>query len=347
MTTPAEFRPLRAAVIGLGAIGRDHATILASLPEVECVAAADIDPSRAAACPPGVEFMSDPLRLLDRGDIEAVWICTPQHLHREWVVAALQRDLHVFCEKPIAHTVEDADAMIAEAARASTLLCIGHTLRFHPDYQAAQSAVANGRVGRPVHLSARWNTGDHEGRVISGRTTVPLEMSIHDIDVLRWIAGDITEVFALAATETPCGPGPDAVVGTARFASGAVAALEHNWLMPSATGMFSDHRLAVFGTTGSVYVNLRDTPTQIYGNDGLLLPRTTYRLTSHGIPSGALANADRHFVQSVRRGLAWPLDLSDARAALTVALAMDRSVAEHRPVRIDELKGAAGENHSN
>lgn len=333
-----DFRPLGVAVVGLGMVGKDHAEILHALPEVRLLVAADIDSGRAAVVPAGVEFVTDPLAALEHPGVEAVWICTPQHLHRDLVVAALERGLHVFCEKPLASTLADADAMIETAARAPGVLAVGHTLRFHPDYRAAHRAVASGQVGEPVHLAARWNTGDHEGRIISGRTTVPLEMAIHDIDILRWIAGEVTEVYATASSITPCGPGPDAVVGTLRFASGAVAALEHNWIMPFDTGMRSDHRLAVFGTKGSAYVELRQTPTQVFGTAGSSFPNSTYRPPDLDVPAGALASADRYFVQTVRTGLPWPLGLDDARAALAIALAMDRSIARGLPVRLDEVE---------
>lgn len=324
--------PLRCAVVGLGSIGKDHAAILDALPETELVVGVDVDPARIDALPANVPFSTDLADAIGDG-VDAVWVCTPQHLHRDNVIQALERGRHVFCEKPIAHSVEDADAMIEASRRHPDLtLAIGHTLRFHPDFVAARQAVVNGQIGRPVHMSARWNTGDHEGRVISGRTTVPLEMSIHDIDILRWIAGEIRTVTAVASTITPCGEGPDAVVGTLEFESGAVAALEHNWIMPAASGMHSDHRLAIFGEAGTVYVEARPTPTQVFGIDGPHFPNTTYRQADAVVPGGALATADRHFVRTVRHGEPWPLELEDARAALTVALAMDRSIAERRPI---------------
>jgi len=337
--TGSPERPLRCAVVGLGSIGRDHAAILHALPETELVVGVDIDPARADVLPAGVRASTDVADALAHG-IEAVWVCTPQHLHRDIVVSALEHGRHVFCEKPIAHTIEDADAMIAAARRRPELtLAIGHTLRFHPDFVAARNAVAAGQVGTPIQLSARWNTGDHEGRVISGRTTVPLEMSIHDIDILRWIAGEIRTVSAVASTIAPCGPGPDAVAGTLEFESGAVAALEHNWIMPFASGMHSDHRLAVFGDAGTVYVEARPTPTQVFAVEGPRFPNTTYRQADAAVPGGALATADRHFVRTVRHDEPWPLELEDARAALRVALAMDRSIAERRPIHL----GSEGE----
>ncbi|QWF20533.1 Gfo/Idh/MocA family oxidoreductase [Nocardioides sp. LMS-CY] len=340
MSPNAPFEPLRCAVVGLGSIGRDHAAILDALPETELVVGCDLDPTRRAVLPAEVPFVTEADAVLDRDDVDAVWVCTPQHLHRDLTVAALERGLHVFSEKPIAHSLADADAMIHAAERCSeAVLVVGHTLRFHPDFVVAMEAVAAGQVGVPIQLSARWNTGDHEGTVISGRTTVPLEMAIHDVDILRQIAGEVRSVFAVASTISPCGPGPDAVAGTLEFESGAVASLDHSWIMPSTTGMFSDHRLAVFGDRGTVYVETRPTPAQIFGPDGPAFPNTAYRQANPLIPGGALATADRHFVRTVKHGAPWPLTLADARAALAIALAMDRSIVERRPVEMREIEG--------
>ena len=104
---------------------------------------------------------------------------------------------------------------------------------------AIRQAVAEGRLGEIVHISARWNAPDYEGRIISGRTTIPQEMAIHDLDVMRWMVGDIDRVYAEAAQQAVVGPGPDAAVATVRFVSGAVGALDHNWILPFDSGLRS------------------------------------------------------------------------------------------------------------
>lgn len=328
--------PVRCALIGHGMIGVDHASILAALPEAELLVVCDLDPAKGEGVPAGVAFTTSVEEALAWPGLEAVWVCTPQAAHRAVVEPALDSGLAVFCEKPMAASLEDADAMIAAAERTDGLLTIGHTLRFEPSYLEVAEAVARGELGTPVQLACRWNAPDYEGRIISGRTTVPLEMMIHDLDVLRWLAGDITEVYAAASTISVTGPGPDVVTATVRLASGAVAAMDHSWIMPTKTGLISDHRLAVFGTEGVAYVEYRDTPAQIFGKRPRFV-NPSYKTQAYGVPSGALPTEDRYFLAMVRDGREWPLTLGDARAALVAGLAIDRSIAEHRPVRIDEM----------
>jgi len=328
------MNPVRCAVVGVGMIGTEHAAILAASAEADLVACCDTDPARQNAVPAGVGFATDVAATLDLPGLEAVFVCTPQHLHRPVVEQALARNLAVFCEKPIAAALEDADAMINAAAVSDGSLVIGHTLRFSPEYIAVHDAVSNGDVGSVIHMAARWNAPDFEGRIISGRTTIPLEMMIHDIDVMRWLAGDVERVYAEASAVPVVGPGPDAMVATLRFRSGAIGVLDHNWIMASGTGLESDHRLAVFGSAGSAFVENRDTPAVVYGPDGVRYLRTTYRSHPNGIPFGALPTENLFFLRSVRDGRRWPIDLADARAALACAVALDESAGLGQPVPV-------------
>lgn len=327
---------VRCALIGHGMIGVDHARILAALPEADLLGVCDLDPAKADGVPEGVTFIESVEETLAIPDLEAVWVCTPQAAHAAVAVPALERGLSVFCEKPMAASLADADSMVEAAERTGGILAIGHTLRFEPSYVEVAESVRRGDLGTPVQLACRWNAPDFEGRIISGRTTVPLEMMIHDLDILRWLAGDIVEVYATASSIQVTGPGPDVVVGTVTFASGAVAAMDHSWIMPSKTGVASDHRLEVVGTDGVAYVEYRDTPGQIFTE----VPRfinPTYKTDANGVPNGALPSEDRYFLSMVRSGGTWPISLADARAALVAGLAMDRSIELHRPVRIDEM----------
>jgi predicted dehydrogenase len=328
------MNPVRCAVVGVGMIGTEHAAILAASAEAELVACCDTDPARQEAVPPGVAFETDLEATLASPGLEAVFVCTPQHLHRPVVERALAAGLAVFCEKPIAASLADADAMIRAASASAGPLVIGHTLRFSPEYIAVHDAVSNGEIGTIVHMAARWNAPDFEGRIISGRTTIPQEMMIHDIDVMRWLAGDVDRVYAEASTHPVVGPGPDAMVATLRFRSGAIAVLDHNWIMASGSGLESDHRLAVFGSAGSAFVENRDTPAVVYGSGGARQLHTTYRSQPNGIPFGALPTEDRYFLRSVRDGRPWPISLAAARAALACAVALDESASRGQPVPV-------------
>lgn len=331
--------PLRCGIIGYGMIGRTHAGILGALPDADIVGIADSNPAQWPTGEQTIPVFESAATLLDSVELDAIWVCTPPEQHREIVVEALERGIHVYCEKPIAHDLDDARAMRDAAAQSSATFAVGHTLRFHPDVQALAQIVSSGSIGEPVQANARWATNDREGRLLSGRVSVAQEMSIHHIDVLRWCMGDVVEVIARASSVTPCGAGPDAISGILRFANGATATLDHNWIMPAASGVASDQRIGVFGTTGTAYFDAHEPFTRRYSTDGAAHVHTAYRGFDPAVPAGALANADRWFLATVRDGLGWPATADDAISALEVALAMEKSIATGSAVAIGGRHG--------
>ena len=138
------MKPVRCAVVGLGMIGPDHARVLAASPLADLLACCDLDPGAAARAPAGVPVTGDLGELLDIPELEAVFVCTPQETHRQVVMQALARGLYVFCEKPVAHTLADADALIATPEAQAGRLVIGHTMRFSPT--SSQSTVRSAAV---------------------------------------------------------------------------------------------------------------------------------------------------------------------------------------------------------
>jgi predicted dehydrogenase len=165
-------------------------------------------------------------------------------------------------------------------------------------------------------------------------------MMIHDLDVVGWLAGPIRRVYAEASPIEVVGPGPDAVVATLRLRSGAVAAFDHGWIAPAEKGLGSEHRLAVFGTAGALFVESRDTPLTVYGSRGFARVNTRYYPAPGPVPAGALATEDRHFVRTVRDGVAWPIELAEARDALACAVAIERSLADGVPVEVGDGQAA-------
>lgn len=324
-------------LVGYGMIGREHARILTAMPMANLLAVCDTNPKVEEEIPTGPVFSTDLEQMLGTPGLEAVWVCTPQHLHRAIVERALKQGLHVLCEKPLAASLGDADAMIECSRQHGDRLVVGHTLRFDPDYIAVRDAVVAGRLGDIVQMAARWNAPQHEGRIISGRTTVALEMMIHDLDAMRWLAGNIESVFGLSVKAGIVGPGPDASVAVISFDSGAVASLDHNWIMADETAVRSDHRLAVFGSKGSAYIEARETPAAIFAPDQTQYVRSNYYSYPNGMPTGALASEDFFFLARVRDSRPWPLTLNDAREAVRAALAIDKSVAEGRPIQIANM----------
>lgn len=327
------------AVIGLGTIGREHAAILGASSAADLLCCCDLEPSAQERVPSGVAFTPDPSEALSAPGLEAVFVCTPESAHRTIVEHALERGLDVFCEKPVAATLEDADAMIAAASGSRGRLVIGHVLRFDPRYAIVHSRLADGELGEVVHIFARRTSWAAEGAMVHGRTSLALYLGVHDLDVLRWMVGDIDRVYAESGGAEVIGNGiPDSVVSTIRFVSGAVGLVELSWATPVEAGIQWDSRLAVHGTSGSAFVDIRETGVSLFSGRGVTFPDTSYWTETQGIPFGILRAEDEYFLRGVHASAPWPVSLADARAAVAVALAIDRSIAEGHPIAVRDLE---------
>ena len=143
--------PVRIAVIGAGVIGNVHARALTDLDTVDLVAIADLDEAKAAALAAkyGVtESTSDVEALLQRGDIDAVTICTPSGIHADLAVAALNAGKHVVVEKPIDVSLQAADRVIAAEKASGKVVTVITQHRFDKSTEKVTQAVKDGTLGR-------------------------------------------------------------------------------------------------------------------------------------------------------------------------------------------------------
>ncbi|MES2465019.1 MAG: Gfo/Idh/MocA family oxidoreductase [Armatimonadota bacterium] len=243
----SEQKQIRVAVIGAGRIGTTHARVWSQVPGAEIVAIADSrkDVARELAHSVGAEnagIYADAESLLAaRGaEVDAVSICLPTSLHRSVAEAALAAGKHVLCEKPMALSVADCDAMIAAAKEAGTVFTVGKVVRFFPEYASAKRQVESGAVGTPASVRTRRG-GDFPLRVndwyadVSQSGGVIFDLLIHDIDWAQWCFGPITRVYAQGLTERLADKRlehMDYALLTCRHESGVVSHLEATWADP-------------------------------------------------------------------------------------------------------------------
>jgi UDP-N-acetylglucosamine 3-dehydrogenase len=330
---------VRCALVGVGVMGAEHAQILATSPLAELVACVDVSPDAAERVPAGVPFLTSLADALATPDLEALFIATPQAFHEEAIRAGLERGLHVFCEKPIAESLAAADRIVALESANSGRLVIGHMYRFDPRFRAVADAVAEGRVGRVVHLAMRCFTPDYEGRALAGRVSLAHENAVHLLDAARWIAGDVSRVYGEAARTGVTGSGTtDALAIAVRFVSGAVGTISLDWAFPTATGPGFGFDAAVVGSSGAAWIDARDEGVTILGSDAAPeFPRQMWHRDLLGAPAGLYRTEDEWFLAGVRDRRPWPVSAADAREALRLAIAVDRSVETGAPVDVTEV----------
>ena len=207
--------PITVAIAGVGVMGRDHlknALTLQEQGEIKLVGLADIALERAKGPGDehGVPAFDNAIEMLDKTKPQFVVVATPHPSHEEITVAAAQRGIHVLCEKPIAHTVDAADRMIAACRKAGVLLGIDFSQRPTPAYQKAHQLIAGGDLGhvyRVNFIASGWyrtqsyyDSGGWRGTWGGEGGGVIMNQAPHHLDLYCWLGGLPSSVKATALT---------------------------------------------------------------------------------------------------------------------------------------------------
>jgi len=257
---------IRWGLIGASNIAREHVinAIRQNGGEVLSVMSSNAARANAYAAANGIPSGTDSLAaLLERDDIDAVYISTTNELHRDQALAAAKAGKHILCEKPLALALADAHAMVDAAKAAGVVFATNHHLRNAGAHRAMRAAIAEGRIGKP--LAARVFHAVYLPPFLQGwRINAPqagggviLDIAVHDADTLRFVLGDEPEsVQALTQSAGMAEGGlEDAVMTMARFRSGLIAQTHDAF-----TSKYAGTGFEVHGTEGSLIA--RDVMTQ-------------------------------------------------------------------------------------
>lgn len=344
MALDEEHATLRVGIIGAGGMGNRHARCWARLPGARVVAVADPQQHKAEALAAQVgeevAVYESADGLLDLGEIDLVSICTPTDTHRSLAEAALAAGKHVLCEKPMALSVADCDAMIAAAQASAKLLTIGQVVRFFPEYANAHREVAQGAVGQPAAVRVRRGGGfphtDTDWFADPARSGgVIFDLLIHDIDWLLWCFGPVERVYANSLTE--------------RLAAGKVEHLDyalltlrhHNGVISHAEGTWADPGgfVTTFEVAGDGGLLTHDSRKAVVLRKALRSPEDGGRGVP--LPSSPLAPDDdpyyrqiAAFARAVRDGAPLAVTPEEARDAVAVAAAALESARTGRAITL-------------
>lgn len=334
---------IRFALIGAGRIGKIHGTSLATrVPDVELVAIADVNLGAARELAsilhvPRVE--QDYTALLDDPTIDAIAIASWTETHVPIIEQAAARGKHLFCEKPISLDLAQTDHALAAVERAGIKLQIGFNRRFDADFARVRELIAAGRIGTPnlVHITSRDPAPPSMEYVrVSGGMF--LDMTIHDFDMARFLIGsEIREVYAVGAVRIDPMFGAlgdiDTAVTVLQFENGVIGTIDNS----RAASYGYDQRARVLGTRGAIET-ANETPDQVTVSDAQGIHTTLPHYFFLERYAEAFAQEMIAFAQAIRSNQPPPVTGHDARIAVVVALAANKSLQERRPVRVDEIK---------
>lgn len=330
---------LKIAVIGCCYMARLHMKGVLSKEGAELYAVCDIHPEQieeALKEIPCERTTTDWRTLVDDPAVDAVIIVTPDGFHREMTEAFLRAGKDVLCEKPMALTLEECEAMMRAEKESGRRLMIGQVCRCTPAFMMAKEIVDAGRIGELIFVESEYAHNYTHARGIDDWRISPERHAFigggcHAVDLLRWIAGDPTEVYALANHKVMLDwPVDDTSVAIYRFPNGVPGKVFVS------IGIKRDYTMrSVFcGTKGTIICDNTSPTITLYEEnengegytEGKQLP---VEVNNHNI------NAEVHlFIEAIQNGTPLPVTSYEGAATVAVCCATVESVAAGKPVNI-------------
>jgi UDP-N-acetylglucosamine 3-dehydrogenase len=220
---------LKIGVIGTGAMGRNHARVCAELENVDLVGIADNDKDTVEKIAHrfDVPAFTEYNKLLPQTD--AVIIATPTITHFDIALEAINAGKHILVEKPVCDTVEKGKKLIKEANDACVVFAVGHIERYNPVVSFMKNALNNGQFGELIAISSK-RVSNFPGRIRD--VGVIFDFGVHDIDVMRYLAGEVESVYAKADRFHKKIKYEDHATIMINFTDGLCGVIEVNWLTP-------------------------------------------------------------------------------------------------------------------
>ena len=328
---------LKAAVIGIGFMGTNHARIYANMNNAKLVAISDLSPKRCELFSEKyrIHAYSDYHELLEKEKPDLLSIAVPTASHAAVALDCLQARVNILIEKPIASTLEEAQQIISAAKSAKRKLMVGHIVRFNPAVRELKKHLDNKELGRIFQIVCH-REGPFPTRVRD--VGVVVDLAPHDIDIMRYISQS-EPIQAYAETEQRINTDhEDLLLATLRFKNSITGALNTNWLTPTKI-----REINVLGEKGMFHID--DLTQDLYFYENSLAANSIWDSlkTIRGVNPGKMVRFafDRKeplkvelsaFVASVKDNSAVPVTGEDGYQALRIALALVQSGLTHQVI---------------
>jgi UDP-N-acetylglucosamine 3-dehydrogenase len=344
------MKKLRVAVIGCGSIAQHrHLPEYIANKNVELVAVCDINEERVKEVAEKYEVAAytNYEELLSSGTVDAVSVCTPNYLHAPISIAALNAGLHVLCEKPMAISKQEAEAMIEAAKLSGKKLMIAHNQRFVPSHQRARQLIASGEIGKIYSFRTAFGHGGPEGWSVDGKESWFFEkekafvgamgdLGVHKTDLLRYVLGEeIVEVGSFVETSAKdFADVDDNAVCVLKTESGIIGTLAASWAYVSK----EDNSTIIYGE--KAILRLEDDPDNSlvvqYAN-GDVVNYQLGKIQSNDAGGQRTTHVINHFVDAVIQNQEPPVPGEEGKKSLEVILAALQSNETKQIVKVSEL----------
>lgn len=268
------MKKVKIGIVGCGKISQcSHVPALQALGSrnAEIVALYDKDPKRAASLAEEKQLKNvkicRSMKAMVESGVDAVIIATPNHLHYPQTILCLESGIHVMVEKPMAVSLEQADAMCALAKKKKLVLQVNQSFRFIPLYNQVKKIIDKGEIGTPLHIrciragttapNEAWSVGADWFVTKAARGGILMDIAVHMADLIYWLFGDVETISAQNSIRRPGGEVVDNSVSLFRFANGATGVLELSWTFPVGVNIveiYGDKGSAVLSDDGKSFV---------------------------------------------------------------------------------------------
>jgi myo-inositol 2-dehydrogenase/D-chiro-inositol 1-dehydrogenase len=332
---------MRIGLIGLGRIGAFHAETLSALPSVTSLVVTDAVPAAINSVVErfGVEAVETPDKLLASG-VDGVVVAAATDAHPELIIAAAEAGVPVFCEKPVARTMAEGVAVARRVAGTGVPIQIGYPRRLDAGFAAVRQAIASGELGW-VHTvrSTTLDPAPPPPGYLAVSGGIFRDCSIHDFDAVRWVTG--REVVEVYATGSDRGDPVFAELGDVAFAA-TVLTLDDGARAVVSNSRYNarghDVRMEVHGSDDSIAAGLDEGLPLRSAEPGVTFPGgKPYTFFMDRFADAFRASLGA-FIEVAAGARPSPCTIEDALETGWVAEAATLSLAEHRPVRVDEVR---------
>lgn len=323
-------------LLGFGWVARDFAAPAMLAAGARVAAIADPDPAaRAAGAALGARTHANIDGLLSDPDVQAIYVATPNHLHRAGVEAAAAAGVPVLCEKPMAATLADAESMALAIRHGGAAYGTAFDQRHHPAHAAMRDAIVAGAIGRVTAIRivyACWVGTDFAAdnwRADPARAGggAMMDLAPHGLDLIDFLAGEpVVEIAAMTQRRVQSYPVDDGALLIGRTADGVLAQLHVAYNCPEG---LPRRRLEVVGSTGQLLAE--DTMGQVAGGDVWLVDGTSGARRPLPVPDAATSPFTRQMAAFARHVLERPDPTFSLTRDLHTMRLLDRAYASARP----------------
>lgn len=327
-----DVRKINVGIVGVGYIGEIHIASYNAHPLCDVVAICDVDQKRLSEMQKKYNVprtYTDQVEMQEKEHLDGIIIATPDEYHSKPVEIAAAAKLPIMLEKPIATTLEDADAIIKAVENAGVKMMLGFTLRWIPQYVEIHDQVAAGKLGRLTNAFARRSCRLSEGRRLYGRCSVNQYLGVHDMDFLLWCMG--REVESIYATKGDFVLKPE--IGVAdyywnviKWKDGATGVVHASWCEPSGYNNYVEMQVILNGTEAGTHMLLAGQQYSLSTETEYMTPEPSLYAT---YPTEAA-----HFIDCIINDETPIAGWQEGLDTLKLLLAAEESIAAGQPVKV-------------